>query len=93
MFSGGAQAALRSSRLGIMPYISSSIIMQLMTAVSPQWSSSRKRARRDNARSRLQRYGTGVLALFQATGISIAPSRSPGWVIDPGLMLPLQTLS
>src|SRR5215467_1276347 len=87
MFSGGALSRFTIFALGIMPYISSSIIMQLMTAVSPQLEALRKEGQSGQRKiTQYTRYGTVFLALFQATGISIALESQAGLVIDPGLM-------
>src|SRR6266853_1642024 len=87
MFSGGALSRFTIFALGIMPYISASIIMQLMTAVSPQLEQLRKEGQAGQRKiTQYTRYGTVFLALFQATGISIALESQPGLVIDPGLM-------
>jgi preprotein translocase subunit SecY len=87
MFSGGALSRFTIFALGIMPYISASIIMQLMTAVSPQLEQLRKEGESGRRKiTQYTRYGTLFLALFQATGISIALESQPGLVIDPGLM-------
>src|SRR5258705_9252509 len=87
MFSGGALSRFTIFALGIMPYISSSIIMQLMTAVSPQLEQLKKEGQAGQRKiTQYTRYGTVFLALFQATGISIALESQPGLVIDPGLM-------
>jgi len=76
-----------------MPYISSSIIMQLMTAVSPQLEQLRKEGQAGQRKiTQYTRYGTVFLALFQATGISIALESQPGLVIDPGLMFRFTTV-
>src|SRR5207344_596897 len=73
--------------LGIMPYLSASIIMQLMTAVYPALDQLRKEGQAGQRKiTQYTRYGTVFLALFQATGISIALESQPGLVIDPGLM-------
>src|SRR5436190_7103345 len=72
MFSGGALRRFTIFALGIMPYISASIIMQLMTAVSPQLDQLRKEGESGRRRiTQYTRYGTVFLALFQSTGISI----------------------
>ncbi|HXX10342.1 MAG TPA: preprotein translocase subunit SecY, partial [Burkholderiales bacterium] len=72
MFSGGALSRFTIFALGIMPYISASIIMQLMTAVSPQLEQLRKEGESGRRKiTQYTRYGTVFLALFQATGISI----------------------
>src|SRR6266705_3131226 len=87
MFSGGALSRFTIFALGIMPYIAASIIMQLMTAVSPQLEQLRKEGQAGQRKiTQYTRYGTVFLALFQATGISIALESQPGLVIDPGLM-------
>src|SRR5712672_2281698 len=87
MFSGGALKRFTIFALGIMPYISASIIMQLMTAVSPQLEQLRKEGESGRRKiTQYTRYGTVFLALFQATGISVALESQPGLVIDPGLM-------
>ena len=87
MFSGGALSRFTIFALGIMPYISASIIMQLMTAVSPQLEALRKEGASGQRKiTQYTRYGTVFLALFQATGISIALESQAGLVLDPGLM-------
>ncbi len=94
MFSGGALSRFTIFALGIMPYISSSIIMQLMTAVSPQLEQLRKEGETGRRKiTQYTRYGTVVLALFQATGISIALESQPGLVLDPGLMFRITTVT
>jgi preprotein translocase subunit SecY len=87
MFSGGALSRFTIFALGIMPYISASIIMQLMTTVSPQLEQLRKEGESGRRKiTQYTRYGTLFLALFQATGISIALESQSGLVLDPGLM-------
>jgi preprotein translocase subunit SecY len=87
MFSGGALSRFTIFALGIMPYISASIIMQLMTAVSPQLDQLRKEGESGRRKiTQYTRYGTLFLALFQATGISIALESQANLVIEPGLM-------
>jgi len=87
LFSGGALSRFTVFALGIMPYISASIIMQLMTAVSPQLEQLRKEGESGRRKiTQYTRYGTVFLALFQATGISIALESQPGLVLEPGLM-------
>jgi preprotein translocase subunit SecY len=87
MFSGGALSRFTIFALGIMPYISASIIMQLMTAVSPQLEQLRKEGEAGRRKiTQYTRYGTLFLALFQATGISIALESQAGLVLEPGLM-------
>lgn len=73
MFSGGALMRLSLFALGIMPYISASIIMQLMTVVLPSMEQLKKDGELGRRKiSQFTRYGTVVLATFQAIGISLA---------------------
>jgi len=73
MFSGGALMRLSLFALGIMPYISASIIMQLMTVVIPSMEQIKKEGESGRRKiSQFTRYGTVVLATFQAIGISLA---------------------
>jgi preprotein translocase subunit SecY len=93
MFSGGALRRFTIFALGIMPYISASIIMQLMSAVSPPLEALRKEGASGQRKiTQYTRYGTVALALFQATGISIALESQSGLVLDPGLMFRLTTI-
>ncbi|EXF43556.1 preprotein translocase subunit SecY [Pseudomonas sp. BAY1663] len=72
MFSGGALERMSIFALGIMPYISASIIMQLMTAVSPQLEQLKKEGEAGRRKiSQYTRYGTLVLAIVQAVGMSV----------------------
>ncbi|MES9956726.1 MAG: preprotein translocase subunit SecY [Sedimenticola sp.] len=73
MFSGGALERASLFALGIMPYISASIIMQLMSAVIPKLEQLKKEGEQGRRKiTQYTRYGTVVLATFQAVGISIA---------------------
>lgn len=86
MFSGGSLKRLSLFALGIMPYISASIIMQLMSSISPKLEQLKKEG--DSGRRQITkytRYGTLFLATFQALGIAIALEGQGGVVIDPGL--------
>ncbi|WP_271410436.1 preprotein translocase subunit SecY [Pseudomonas sp. Q1-7] len=72
MFSGGALERMSIFALGIMPYISASIIMQLMTAISPQLEQLKKEGEAGRRKiSQYTRYGTVALALVQAIGMSV----------------------
>jgi len=94
MFSGGALSRFTIFALGIMPYISASIIMQLMTAVSPQLEALRKEGQSGQRKiTQYTRYATVFLALFQATGISVALESQPGLVMDPGLLFRFTTVT
>lgn len=86
MFSGGALSRFTVFALGIMPYISASIIMQLMAAVSPKLEQLKKEGEAGRRTiTKWTRYGTVVLAAFQALGIAIALEGQPGLVLEPGL--------
>ena len=93
MFSGGALSRFTLFALGIMPYISASIIMQLLTVVSPQLEQLKKEGEAGRrAITKYTRYGTVILAAFKALGISIALESQPGLVIDPGLAFRLTSV-
>ena len=73
MFSGGALSRMSLFALGVMPYISAAIIVQLLTAVVPSLEKLKKEGESGRRKiTQLTRYGTLVLALIQATGVSIA---------------------
>jgi len=85
MFSGGALSRFTVFALGIMPYISASIIMQLMTYVIPTLEALKKEGESGRRRiTQYTRYGTLGLALFQSLGIALALEGSPGLVLVPG---------
>jgi len=86
MFSGGALSRFTIFALGIMPYISASIIMQLMSVVVPSLEQLKKEGEAGRRKiTQYTRYGTLALATFQATGISIALESQSGLVLEPGL--------
>ncbi len=85
MFSGGALSRFTVFALGIMPYISASIIMQLMSYVVPTLEALKKEGESGRRKiTQYTRYGTLGLALFQSLGIAIALEGSAGLVISPG---------
>ena len=93
MFSGGALSRFTIFALGIMPYISASIIMQLMTAVSPTLEALKKEGEAGRRKiSQYTRIGTLGLAIVQAIGISVALESQPGLVIDPGVVFRFTTV-
>ncbi len=93
MFSGGALSRFTIFALGIMPYISASIIMQLMTVASPALEALKKEGQAGQHKiSQYTRYGTVALAFFQALGIAVALEAQPGLVLDPGLAFRLETV-
>jgi len=90
MFSGGALSRFSVFAIGIMPYISASIIMQLLTVVHPKLEQLKKEGEAGRRQiTQYTRYGTVVLATFQALGVAIAlESQQAGGaavVIEPGL--------
>lgn len=93
MFSGGAVERLAIFALGIMPYISASIIMQLMTSVVP----SLEQLKKDGEQGRkvinqYTRYGTVVLGTAQAWGIAAGLQAADGMVTNPGWFFMLTTI-
>jgi len=85
MFSGGALSRFTVFALGIMPYISASIIMQLMTYVVPTLEALKKEGESGRRKiTQYTRYGTLALAIFQSLGIALALEGSPGLVLAPG---------
>jgi preprotein translocase subunit SecY len=87
MFSGGALSRFSVLALGIMPYISASIIMQLMTSIVPSLEALKKEGEAGRRKiTQYTRYGTLLLGTFQAIGIAVALESQPGLVIDPGFM-------
>ncbi|WP_371440359.1 preprotein translocase subunit SecY [Methylovorus sp. MM2] len=93
MFSGGALSRFTVFALGIMPYISASIIMQLLTVVSPKMEQLKKEGEAGRRLiTKYTRYGTVLLATFQGLGIAIALESQAGLVLDPGLMFRFTTV-
>ena len=86
MFSGGALGRMTIFALNIMPYISASIIVQLMTAVSPQLEALKKEGEAGRKKlNQYTRYGTVGLSIVQAYGIAVGIEGLPGAVTDPGM--------
>ncbi len=86
MFSGGALSRFTVFALGIMPYISASIIMQLLTYVLPTLEQLKKEGESGRRKiTQYTRYGTLGLALFQSMGIALALESSQGLVLAPGM--------
>ncbi len=93
MFSGGALSRFSIFALGIMPYISASIIMQLGTVAIPYLEALKKEGESGRRKiTQYTRYGTLALALVQSYGISVALQSQPGLVIQPGSMFILTTV-
>jgi preprotein translocase subunit SecY len=93
LFSGGALGRFTIFALGIMPYISASIIMQLMTVAVPTLEQLKKEGEAGRRKiTQYTRYGTLGLALFQALGIAIALESQQGLVIEPGIVFRLSAV-
>jgi preprotein translocase subunit SecY len=93
MFSGGALSRFTIFALGIMPYISSSIIMQLAAIAVPQLEQLKKDGEAGRRKiAQYTRYGTLILALFQSFGISVMLQSQQGLVLNPGPMFQLTTV-
>lgn len=93
-FTGGALGNMAIFALGLMPYISASIIVQLMTSVLPHFEALKKEGEAGRKRlSQYTRYGTVFLAAIQAFGIAAGLEAMPGSpVIDPGFLFRLSTI-
>jgi preprotein translocase subunit SecY len=93
MFSGGALSRFTVFALGIMPYISASIIMQLLTVVVPQFEALKKEGEAGRRTiTKYTRWFTVALATFQALGIAVALEAQPGLVLDPGMQFRFTTV-
>lgn len=93
MFAGGAVQRMAIFALGIMPYISASIIMQLMTSVIPSLEALKKEGEQGRkVINQYTRYGTVLLALVQAYGISVGLEGGNGIVNDPGMFFRISTV-
>ena len=94
LFSGGALSRFTIFALGIMPYISASIIMQLLAIASPQLEALKKEGEAGRRKiTQYTRYGTVLLALFQAFGISMALQGQAGLVLNPGVLFEITTVA
>jgi preprotein translocase subunit SecY len=79
--------------LNIMPYISASIIIQLMTSVSPHLEQLKKEGEQGRKKiNQYTRYGTVFLAALQSYGIAVGLEGQPGLVVDPGMFFRLSTV-
>ncbi len=94
MFSGGALSRFSVFALGIMPYISASIIMQLMSYVVPSLEALKKEGESGRRKiTQYTRYGTLLLGLFQSLGIALALEGSQGLVLHPGFGFRVTTVA
>lgn len=93
LFSGGAIQRMAIFALGIMPYISASIIIQLLTAIIPSLEQLKKEGESGrNKITQYTRFGTVALAIFQAYGISIGLLSQEEFVLDPGISFQISTV-
>jgi len=93
IFSGGAVSRMAIFALGIMPYISSSIIMQLLTGVSETFKNLKNQGEIGRKKiTQYTRYGTVLLAAVQGYGVSVGLENSGTVVSDPGLYFKLTTV-
>jgi preprotein translocase subunit SecY len=93
MFSGGALSRFTILALGIMPYISASIIMQLASHAVPYLEQLKKDGEPGRRKiTQYTRYGTLILAMFQAFGMAVALQSQAGLVLHPGLMFQMTTV-
>ncbi|MDP1914562.1 preprotein translocase subunit SecY [Brevundimonas sp.] len=95
MFSGGAVERFAVFALNVMPYISASIIVQLMGAVYPPWEKLKKEGGESGRKQLNQytRYLTVVLALFQSTGIAFGLNAQPNLIDQPGIFFIISTVT
>ncbi|MGB3391349.1 MAG: preprotein translocase subunit SecY [Pseudaminobacter sp.] len=93
MFAGGAVERMAIFALGVMPYISASIIMQLMTSVVPTLEALKKEGEQGRKIiNQYTRYGTVLLGVVQSYGIAVGLESGSGIVADPGLFFRLSTV-
>ena len=93
MLAGGALQRMTIFALAVMPYISASIIISILTVAVPQLAALKKEGEAGRRKiNQYTRYGTVVLAAFQALGISIALESQRGLVMDPGLAFRFTTV-
>ena len=93
IFSGGAVKRMAIFALGIMPYISSSIIIQLLTGISETFKNLKKQGEIGRKKiTQYTRYGTVLLAMVQGYGVSVGLENSGNVVIDPGFYFRLTTV-
>ncbi|MFY9328312.1 MAG: preprotein translocase subunit SecY [Georgfuchsia sp.] len=94
LFSGGALSRFTIFALGIMPYISASIIMQLMSIAVPTLEALKKEGEAGRRKiTQYTRYGTVGLALFQSSGIAVMLESQAGLVLDPGMIFRVTTVA
>ena len=94
VFAGGAVSRMAIFALGIMPYISSAIIVQLLTGVSDYFKNLKSQGEFGRKKiTQITRYGTVLLATIQGYGLSVGLEASAGLVINPGIFFKISTVS
>ena len=94
VFAGGAVSRMAIFALGIMPYISSAIIVQLLTGVSDYFKNLKSQGEIGRKKiTQITRYGTVLLATIQGYGLSVGLEASAGLVIDPGIFFKISTVT
>ena len=94
VFAGGAVSRMAIFALGIMPYISSAIIVQLLTGVSDYFKNLKAQGEIGRSKiTQITRYGTVLLATVQGYGLSIGLESSANLVINPGLFFKISTVT
>ena len=91
MFSGGAVTRMAIFAIGIMPYISSSIIVQLLTGVSDYFKSLKEQGEIGRKITQVTRYGTVLIACLQGYGVSVGLENAGNLVIEPGMSFRITT--
>ena len=94
VFAGGAVSRMAIFALGIMPYISSSIIVQLLTGVSDYFKNLKSQGETGRKKiSQITRYGTVLLGTVQGYGLSVGLESSANLVINPGMVFKITTVT
>ena len=94
VFAGGAVSRMAIFALGIMPYISSSIIVQLLTGVSDYFKNLKSQGETGRQKiTQITRYGTVLLATVQGYGLSVGLESSANLVINPGVFFKVSTVT
>ena len=94
VFAGGAIGRMAIFALGIMPYISSSIIVQLLTGVSDYFKNLKSQGEKGRQKiTQITRYGTVLLATVQGYGLSVGLESSANLVINPGIFFKISTVT
>ena len=94
VFAGGAVSRMAIFALGIMPYISSSIIVQLLTGVSDYFKNLKAQGEIGRQKiTQITRYGTVLLATIQGYGLAVGLESSADLVINPGIFFKISTVT